>query len=206
MQFFVTHKYYKRLALSLKPVMPEADSFAQSAFMNKLRQQAPASDDEIPGNNETVKSTMKLSKAKDLLGRVGIHATPLVQFYSPFGAALQRLFTRGSQVDTTLVLPTYVLVFQISLRLLLLIPNSLMLSLVFGNSKCFFSRQELNNSYECLNEFDGTYEGRKLLALGGLITALFVAPICYYVSSAIFKNYTAYLAKFELGEDMKPIE
>ena len=148
---------------------------------------------------------MKLSKARSVLGRMTTHATPLVQFYSPFGAVVQRMFARGSQVDTTLVLPTYVLVFQLSLRLLLLIPNSLMLSIVFGNSKCFFSRRDRNNSYECLNEFDGTHAGNGLLALAGLVTALFVAPIGYYVSSVIFQNFTAYLAKFELSEDMRPM-
>ena len=97
--------------------------------------------------------------------------------------------------------------FQIGLRLLLLVPVSLILSLAFGNSKCFFSRNQLNNSYECLNEFDGVTEGYQTwLVLGGLIAAIVAAPVCYYVSSSIFTNYTAYLAKFELPGDIQPME
>ena len=136
-----------------------------------------------------------------------LHATPLIQFYTPFVATFQRMFTKGENVDTTLVLPKYVHVFQIILRLLLLVPLSLLLSLAFGNSKCFFSRNELNNSYECLNEFDGVSKSYKMwLILGGLIAAAIVAPICYQVSSSIFTNYTAYLAKFELPGDINPMQ
>ena len=203
----MTHKYYKRLAFSLKPALPETNSFIQSAFVQKLRRpQTMTPDGDNQEENETVSSNKKLSKARDLIGRVALHATPLMQFYSPFVAAGQKLVTRGDQIDTTLILPAYVHAFQIGLRLLLLIPCSLLLSLAFGNSKCLFSRFELNYSYECLNEFDDSHEGYQLLVLGGLIAALFVAPICFHVSNSIFKNYTAYLAKFELPDDIKPME
>ena len=138
---------------------------------------------------------------------MALHATPLVQFYTPFVATVQRLLMRGNQVDTTLILPKYVHVFQVVLRLLLLVPLTLVLSLAFGNSKCFFSRNKLNNSYECLNEFDGVSKTHQIwLIVGGLIAAAIVAPICYQVSSAIFTNYTAYLAKFELPGDIQPMQ
>ena len=142
-----------------------------------------------------------------MFARMAIHATPLVQFYTPFVATVQRIFAKGNQVDTTLILPKYVHVFQIVLRLLLLVPLSLVLSLAFGNSQCFFSRSKLNNSYECLNEFEGVSKTHQMwVILGGLIAAAVVAPICYHVSDAIFTNYTAYLAKFELPRDMQPMQ
>ena len=150
---------------------------------------------------------MKLSNIRQFLSRMALHATPLMQFYTPFLATVQRLCSKGNQVDTTLILPKYVNVFQIGLRLLLLVPVSLILSLAFSNSKCFYSRNQLNNSYECLNEFDGVTEGYQTwLVFGGLIAAICVAPICYYVSSSIFTNYTAYLAKFELPREIQPMQ
>ena len=61
MQFFVTHKYYKRLALNLKPDLPDMNnSFTPSTFKNKLVKQSMqrnTTEGESPvfGNNSLVK-------------------------------------------------------------------------------------------------------------------------------------------------------